>query len=76
MTQKEAAQLGLQANDSEIQYSTRADLMLTVPDGLNLDSTMFDFFRWINVIEFKGQNDQLDLEEYIRNELRTDLIFL
>jgi hypothetical protein len=76
LTRLEAVQLGLQLVETELQYSTRADLVLSVPDGLSLDGTMFDFFRPLNVLEFKSQGDQLTLREFIRNDLRADLLFL
>lgn len=41
-----------------------------------LRGTMFDFFQAVNVLEFKGQSDQLTLREYVRNDLRTDLALL
>ncbi len=76
LTRLEAEQYGLQAIETELQYSTRADLILAVPPGLSLADTMFDFFRAVNVIEFKSQNDKFDLREYARNALRTYLQFL
>ena len=76
ITRLEAMQIGLLTSETELQYSTRTDLVLTVPPGLSLKGTLFDFFRSINVIEFKSQSDPLNLREYVRNELRTDLILL
>ncbi len=76
LTLVQAEVLGLQAIETEFQYSSRADLVLTVPSGVTLDGTMFEFFRETNVVEFKSQNDQFTLSEYIKNEIRTDLLFL
>ncbi len=76
LTRLEAEEHGLIASETEFQYSTRADLVLSVPPGLSLEGTLFDFFRAVNVIEFKSQNDPFNLREYIRNELRTDLQLL
>ncbi len=76
ITRQEATQHGLQAVDTELQYTTRADLVLTVPNNLSLEGTMFDFFRTVNVIEFKGQSDSFNLREYIRNETRVDIHLL
>jgi len=76
LTKIEAEQLGLEAIETEFQYSTRADLVLSVPPGLALEGTLFDFFRSINVLEFKSEGDRFDLREYIRNDVRTGLSLL
>lgn len=76
LTKEEAAELGLQAGATEFSYSPSADLVLVVPPGLSLVGTMFDFFRASNIVEFKSQNDLLNLRKYIRNEIRTSLYFL
>ncbi len=76
LTRLEAEQLGLQALESEFPQTTRADLVLLVPSGLPLENTLFDFFRAVNVVEFKSQGDRFDLSEYIKNQIRTDLQFL
>jgi len=76
LTRQDAIQAGLVPVETELQYSTRTDLVLNVPPGLDLTGTAFDFFRAKNVVEFKSQGDQFDLTEYVRNSLRTDLIFL
>jgi hypothetical protein len=76
ITSEEAKTLGLIVKQTEIQYSTRTDLILTVPEGVSTVNTMFDFFRGANLVEFKSENDPLTLEEYIRNEVRTGIWFL
>jgi hypothetical protein len=78
LTREEAVALGLQPVETEFQHTTtlRADLVLSVPPGLNLEGTMFDFFRTLNVLEFKSQNDRFTLREFAKNDLRTDLQFL
>ncbi len=77
ITRLAATQLGLQASETEFQQTTtRADLVLTVPPGLALEDTMFDFFRAVNVVEFKSENDRFNLREYAKNELRTIIRFL
>ncbi len=76
LTRQEAERHGLQLGETEVQYSTLADLVLLVPPEASLQNTMFDFFRPVNVLEFKSQGDQLDLKEYIRNQIRTDIQFL
>jgi hypothetical protein len=57
LTRLEAEQLGMQAIETELQkqYTTRADLILAAPPGLNLEGTLFDFCRTVNVIEFKSE---------------------
>lgn len=78
LTRLEAEQLGLKAIETEKQFqeTTRADLVLVVPPGVDVEGTMFDFFRATNVIEFKSENDPLTLREYLKNETRTTLQFL
>ncbi len=75
-TRLQAEQLGLIAKESELQYSTRADLILSVPAGLSVENTLFDFFRRVNVVEFKSENDKFRLRQYVHNQLRIDLEFL
>jgi hypothetical protein len=41
LTRLEAEELGLQAVETELQFTTRADLTLAVPPGLNLEGTFF-----------------------------------
>jgi len=76
VTRAQAKNLGLVVEDSELQFTTRADLVLSVPPGVNLEGTLFDFFRpWV-MLEFKGENDQLTLPKFIINEVRTSIQFL
>jgi hypothetical protein len=76
ITTEEAKTLGLVVQQSELQFETRTDLILTVPEGIATENTLFDFFRTASVVEFKSENDPLTLEEYIRNQIRTDIWFL
>ncbi len=78
VTRLEAQQVGIIATESELQYTktTRGDLLLEVPPGISLKDTLFDFFRVANVLEFKSENDQFDLDEYIRNDTRVNQVFL
>ncbi len=76
VTRQIADQLGIQAVETELPQTLRADLVLVVPEGLQLENTLFSFFRSINVIEFKSQNDHFDEREFIKNEVRTGLIYL
>src|SRR5437870_149389 len=75
ITHLEAAQAGLQALDTEVQ-SLVADFILKILPGKSTADTMFDFFRVVNVVEFKSQNDQLTLQGFIKNVARTYLQFL
>ncbi len=59
LTRDEAERVGLEATETQLQFSPRADLILTVPPGVNTDGTLFDFFRRVNVIEFKGESETL-----------------
>jgi hypothetical protein len=76
ITSEEAKAVGLVVKQSEIQYSTRTDLILTVPEGVSTENTLFDFFRGANLVEFKSENDPLTLQEFTRNEVRTGIWFL
>lgn len=79
LTQEQAFELGLQLESTELlplQQSTQADLILSVPPGVTTEGTIFEFFRATNIVEFKSQNDPLDLRKYVLNELRTSLVFL
>src|SRR5690242_16357155 len=68
LTRVAAEQHGRKADETELQYSTRADFMLSVPPGISPEGTMFDFFRRKNVVEFKSQgvinrDSEAELEE-------------
>lgn len=75
-TQLEATRLGIQAKETELQYSPRVDLVLKVQPDISLEDTMFDFFRTINVVEFKGENDPLTVLEFRKITVRAELVFL
>lgn len=76
LTRQIAIHYGLQTIETEFPQTLRADLVLGVPEGLNLAETLFDFFRRLNVIEFKGENDLLDEYEFAKTEIRTTLLFI
>ncbi len=76
LTRSVALQLGLVVEPTEYQQSLRADLVFRVPPGVNVEGTLFDFFRAINIVEFKSENDAFTLAEFVKNEIRVDLQFL
>ena len=77
ITRLEAEQLGMHAVETEHRFFvSRTDLVLEAPSGLQLEGTMFDFFRQLNVVEFKSQGDPYNLEESIRNQTRTAILYL
>ena len=76
LTEIEVGKVGIEVGPTEAAYSTLADLVLLVPPGVDLEGTPFDFFRAITVLEFKSQHDKLDLEEYVKNEIRSDIQYL
>lgn len=76
VTKDFATQLGLETVETEFPQTLRADLILAVPQGLALENTLFSFFRRFNIIEFKGEDDQFDEEGFVRNEVRTGLLYL
>jgi hypothetical protein len=47
-----------------------------VPPNITIENTLFDFFRKSNLVEFKSEGDQLTLQEFTRNEIRTAIWFL
>ena len=61
VTRAEALRFGLKLLESEAQYTTRADLITEIPEGLDVSSSMFEFFRPVTVMEFKSENDKFDL---------------
>ncbi len=60
----------------EFPQLLRADLVLGVPESLSVEGTLFDFCRRFDVMEFKGQEDPLDEDEFVKNEVRTALFVL
>ncbi|MEI6045324.1 MAG: hypothetical protein WCS37_13325 [Chloroflexota bacterium] len=76
VTREFTKELGIETVETEFPQSVRADLILNVPEGLVLKETMFRFFRRFNIIEFKGQNNQLTEEGFVINEVRTNLLYL
>lgn len=79
LTLEKALETGLKNISTEIHLpqSTRGDLILTVPEGseLKLEKTLFDFFRAINVVEFKSENDPFDERKFLKNVMRVDAIY-
>jgi hypothetical protein len=69
LTIEEAKTVGLTIEQTEIQYSTRSDLIISVPEGVSVENSLFDFFRATNLVEFKSEGDPLTLDEYIRNQI-------
>ncbi len=61
LTKLQAVELGLEVRDTEQQppYNTLGDLTLAVPAQVQIAGTMFDFFRSLNVIEFKSEGIDL-----------------
>jgi len=76
LTRQVADAIGLEAIETEFPQTLRADLILAVPENLGLENTLFDFCRSFNVLEFKGQEDQLDEAGFVKNEVRVNLLFL
>ncbi len=54
----------------------RADLILAMPEEISVENTLFDFCSSFNVIEFKGQEDELNETEFIKNSVRVELLVL
>jgi len=56
-----ALQVGLKKGPTELQIAqtTSTDMLLAIPKGTTVESTVFDFFRPLNVIEFKSQSEGL-----------------
>jgi hypothetical protein len=55
----EARKIGLKRGPTELQIAqtTSSDMLLLVPQNVDLTATLFEFFRAVNVIEFKSGND-------------------
>lgn len=75
-TRQIAEQLGLETVEAELPQTLRADLILAVPEGISIEGTLFSFFRPLNVPGFKSQGDKFDEYEFVKNEVRTGLLFL
>jgi MgtE intracellular N domain len=61
---EEAKKLGLKRGPTELQIAqtTSSDMLLLVPAQTKLNNTLFEFFRAVNIIEFKSANDPLTLQ--------------
>ena len=59
---KLALEAGLDNGPTELQVqrSTLSDLLLIVPSLVSLVGTILDFFRRVNIIEFKSDSDKFD----------------
>ncbi len=70
--------LKLETLDTKLPQTLIADSIIAVPTEreLELKATILDFLRDINIFEFKGEHDTFDETEFIKNRVRTDLIFL
>jgi hypothetical protein len=76
LTSEEAKSVGIKEQPSELQYTTFADLVFAVPAGVQTKDTLFEFFRSYNIVEFKSESETLTLQKYIKNDVRTDILFL
>lgn len=76
ITSRIADRLGVKLIEAKLPQTLLADFILNVPEDVSVQETLFDFFRTFNVIEFKGQDDQFDELEFVKNEVRTGLVFL
>jgi MgtE intracellular N domain len=61
---EEARKLGLKRGPTELQIAqtTSSDMLLLVPSGTRVKDTLFEFFRAVNIVEFKSANDPLTLQ--------------
>lgn len=75
-TRRLAERLGLQSLNIEFPQTLRADLVLSVPADISVEGTLFSFFRRYNVLEFKGQDDPLTEVEFVKNQVRAELLFI
>jgi MgtE intracellular N domain len=60
----EARKVGLKRGPTELQIAqtTSSDMLLLVPPDTKVKDTLFEFFRAVNIIEFKSANDPLTLQ--------------
>jgi len=70
--------LKLETLDTKLPQTLIADSIIAVPPEreLDLEASVLDFLKAFNVFEFKGEHDTFDEMEFIKNRIRTDLIFL
>jgi hypothetical protein len=61
---EEARKVGLKRGPTELQIAqtTSSDMLLLVPPDTKVKGTLFEFFRAVNIIEFKSANDPLTLQ--------------
>jgi hypothetical protein len=76
LTRREVEDSNLRVSESEFQHVTRADLIIEIPQGVNTGGTLFDFCYPVTVIEFKSENDQFNVREFVVNQVRTAILFL
>lgn len=75
VTRKAALANGLELLDIELPQMLLADLILSVPQGIDLSDTLFDFVAPYSILEFKSENDIFDEYEFARNLARTFLFY-
>lgn len=70
-----AQAIGIKIRSAELPQSLYADFILEVPPEVNLDNTLFSFMANYQyaVVDFKGQNDPLDMTKLHNNVARTAL---
>jgi len=73
-TAEQARKAGLELRNVELPQLSITDLVLAVPDNLNLTETMFDFFGKVNLVEFKSEGDDFGLPELAFNQARAWLM--
>lgn len=66
LTRKAALAAGLVLHNIELSQLLRTDLVLSVPDKVNVSNTMFHFFNRWNILEFKSENDTFDKAELLK----------
>jgi hypothetical protein len=73
VTRQLAREMGLELRNIELPQMLKADLIFSVPLNVDLSNTLFDFFYLHNIIEFKSQDDDREVTEFLKNEARTTL---
>lgn len=76
LTRREVEENNLRVSESEFQHITRADLIIEVPQGVDTSKTLFDFCYPVSVLEFKSENDEFNIREFVVNQIRTAILFL
>lgn len=79
VTSETVVEMGLKLGPTErpIPASMRDDLLILVPEGVSVQNTIFDFFKPVNVVEFKSENDvTLDEREFLKNVIRVHALYI